>query len=83
MLEEISSKFDDHQFGAVKGRSTTHEHICHQAADHQKIARAAFIDFAKACDHVYHHVVLNKMAALGVHSMDALISTKSSPTREN
>jgi len=37
MLDEISSKFNDHQFGAVKGRSTTHElvsilHICHQAA---------------------------------------------------
>ena len=88
MLEEICSKFDDHQFGTVKGRSTFQElvnilHICHQAAYHQKITRAVFIDFAKAFDHVYHHVVLNKMAALGVHSMDALISTKSSPTREN
>ena len=41
-------------------------HICHQAADYQKIARAAFIDFAKAFDHVDHHLVLNKMAALGV-----------------
>ena len=68
MLEEICSKFDDHQFGTVKGRSTIQElvnilHICHQAADHQKIARAVFIDFAKAFD---HHLVLNKMAALGV-----------------
>jgi len=42
MLDEISSEFDDHQFGAVKGRSTTHElvqilRIYHQAADNQKI----------------------------------------------
>jgi len=61
----------DHQFGAVKGRSTAHElvnvlHICHQAADNQKITRAAFVDFAKAFDHVDHRLVLNKMAALRV-----------------
>ena len=42
VLEEISSKFDNHQFSAVMGRSTTHElvnilHICHQAADHQSV----------------------------------------------
>jgi len=30
-IDEISNKFDDYQFGAVKGRSTTHElvHILH------------------------------------------------------
>jgi len=44
MLDEISGKFNDCQFGAVKGRSTTHElvnilHICHQAADNQKITK--------------------------------------------
>jgi len=71
MLNEISSKFDDHQCGAVQGRSITHElvnilHICHQAADNQRMTRAAFVDFAKAFDHVDHQIVLNKMAALGV-----------------
>jgi len=71
MWSPDSSKFDDHQFSAVKGRSTTHElvnilHICHQAADNQKITRAAFVDIAKAFDHVDHQIVLNKMAALGV-----------------
>jgi len=84
MLVEISSKFNDHQYGAAKGRSTTHKlvnilHVCHQAADNQKITRAAFVDFAKAFDHVDHHIVLNKMAALGVHhSMDALNFTRAS-----
>jgi hypothetical protein len=44
MLEEISGKFDDHQYGALKGRSTTHElvnilHICHQAADFHQSTR--------------------------------------------
>jgi len=57
MLDENSSKFDDYQFGAEKSRSTTHElvnilHICHKAADNQKTTRAAFVDFAKAFDHV-------------------------------
>jgi len=69
MLGEISDKFDDHHFGVVKGRYATHElvntlHICHQAADDQNIARATFVDFAKAFDHLDHHIVLNKMAAL-------------------
>jgi len=52
MLDENFSKFDEHQFVAVKGRSIiTNElvnflHSCHQAADNQKIARAAFVDFS-------------------------------------
>jgi len=67
ILEEISSKFDDHEFVSVKGRSTTHEilnilHICHQAADNQKITRAAYINSAKAFD----HIELIKMITLGV-----------------
>ena len=71
MLEEISSKFDDYRFGAVKGRSTAYKlvnnlHICHQAANHQKITRAVFVDFDNAFDRLDHHIVLNKMAALGV-----------------
>jgi len=71
MINEISSKFDDHHFGAVKGHSTTYElvnilHISHQSADNQKITRAAFVNFAKTFGHVDHQIVLNKMAALGV-----------------
>jgi hypothetical protein len=42
MLEEISAKFDEYQFGALKNRSTTHElahilHACHQAADNHNL----------------------------------------------
>jgi hypothetical protein len=82
MLEEISTKFDKYQFGALKGRSATHElvyilHACHQAADNHQSIRAAFIDFAKAFDHVDHSVALNKMTQIGVQPfitrwMDAL-----------
>jgi len=86
MLVEISSKFDYHQFGAVKGRSTTHElvnilHICHQAADNQKITIAAFVDFAKAFDSVKQDG--RAYRATVHHSMDALIFTRASTTREN
>jgi len=55
----------------MRSRSITHElvnilHICHQAADNQKLKRAAFFYFAKEFDHVDHHLLLNIMAALGV-----------------
>jgi len=90
MLDEISCKLDDHQLVAVKGRSTTRtnsSHICHQAADNQKITRAAFVHFANAFDLVHRQIVLNKMVALGVqpfhHSMDALVFIRVSSTREN
>jgi len=70
MLDEISSKFDDHQFNEVKARSTTHGlvnilHICHQASDNQMIIRAVLIDVAKAFD---HHIMLYKKAVLDVQS---------------
>jgi len=90
MLGKISSKFEDHQFGAAKGRSTTHElinilHICDQAADYQKMTRAAFIDFAKAFDHADHQILLSKMATLGVQPfiIQWMHSFFSSPTCEN
>jgi hypothetical protein len=41
-------------------------HACHQAVDNRQSVRAAFIDFAKAFDHVDHSIVLNKMMQLGV-----------------
>jgi hypothetical protein len=82
MLEEISAKFDEYQFGTLKGRSTTHElvyilHACHQAADNHQSMRAAFIDFAKAFYHVDHSIVLNTMTQINVQPfitrwMDAL-----------
>jgi hypothetical protein len=80
MLEEISGKFDDHQYGALKSRSTTHElvNICHEAADNHQSTRTVIIDFAKAFDDVDQSVVLNKMVTptwcspFNYHPMDAL-----------
>jgi len=71
MLEAISDKLDSKQFGAVKGRSTSHAlvdmmHAWHRALDERKSARVLFVDYAKAFDHVDHPTVIRKLAALGV-----------------
>jgi hypothetical protein len=62
MREKVQGKFDDCHFGALKGRSTTHElvHICHQAADNHQSARAVFTDFAEVFDHIDHSVALSR-----------------------
>jgi hypothetical protein len=60
-------KFDPRQFGALKGRSTTHAHITHiwhQALDDHNSARLLFINYSKASDHVDHKIV-SKMKIFG------------------
>jgi ribonuclease P/MRP protein subunit RPP40 len=74
MLPTIFSKFDMKQFGALKGRSTTHAlvditHQLHQALDDSNSARCLFIDFAKAFDRVDHTIALKKLSAIGVDHM--------------
>jgi ribonuclease P/MRP protein subunit RPP40 len=54
------------QFGARKGRSTTHAlnditHKLQQALGDQNSARCLFIDFTKAFDHVAYTIVLKKL----------------------
>ena len=71
MLEKVSHKFDSFQYGALAGRSTTHElvhllHVCHQAVDNHQSVRAVFVDFSKAFDRVDHALVLKKMSHMGV-----------------
>lgn len=71
MLEKISCQFDINQYGAIKGRSTTHElvhylHICHHAIESHKVVRTLFVDYSKAFDHVDHGIVLHKMMKLKV-----------------
>ena len=71
MLETIYDKFDRKQFGAVKGRSTTHAlvdilHKWHKAPDEEESVRVVFVDYAKAFDHVDHPTVMRKLADLGV-----------------
>ncbi len=72
LLPSIIDKFDSRQFGALRGRSTTHAliavtHMWHQALDDRNSIRALFVDYAKAFDHVDHLTVLAKMTALNIH----------------
>ena len=72
ILSKIADKFDVRQFGALRGRSTTHAliditHMWHKALDDRNSIRALFVDYSKAFDHVDHSTVLRKMAALDIH----------------
>jgi len=71
MLERIGNKLDVYQYGALKGRSTTHAlvdmlHHWSKAMDEGQSVRAVFIDFTKAFDHVDHNVMINKLLAFGM-----------------
>ena len=71
MLDAIGAKFDKKQFGAIKGRSTSHAlidimHKWHKALDEHHSIRVVFIDYAKAFDHVDHLTVIKKLADLGI-----------------
>ena len=66
ILDRIEDKFDKHQYGALKGRSTTHTlvdimHHWHKAVDEGKSVRVVFVDFAKAFDHIDHNVLVAKL----------------------
>ena len=65
------AKFDNRQYGALKGRSTLHAlidvtHLCHQALDNRQSARCLFVDFRKAFDRVDHTTALRKMAEMNI-----------------
>ena len=69
ILERITIKLDDHQYGALKQRSTTHAlgdmtHHWLNAVDKGQSVRAVFVDFTKAFDHVDHDILVAKMRAL-------------------
>jgi len=71
ILDELDGKLDGRQYGALKGRSTTHKlvdilHHWHQALENNCAVRAVFIDYAKAFDHVDHSIVIQKLLDLGV-----------------
>jgi hypothetical protein len=71
LLDSIGDGFDKRQFGAIKGRSTSHAlvdilHKWHRALDEEQSVRAVFIDYAKAFDHVDHSTAMRKLEALGV-----------------
>jgi len=85
ILEAIGDKFDKKQFGAIKGRSTSHAlvdimHKWHKALDERNAIRVVFIDYVKAFDHVDHLTVIKKLSVLGVpliilHWMDRQMDT--------
>jgi len=71
-LDTSTDQFDNYQFGALKGRSTTHVgllvdilHQWNKALDGYSV-RVAFIDYRKAFDHVDHNVVIQKLNAYDV-----------------
>ncbi len=72
-METIKDKLDERQYGALKGRFTTHAlidilHHWHQSVDNNETVRAIFINYAKAFDHVDHSTVVRKLYYFGVHS---------------
>lgn len=72
MLTQVTRKLDQKQFGALRGRSTTHAlvdmlHAWHQAIDQSHIARVVFVDFSKAFDRLDHTVLMNNLIQLGIH----------------
>ncbi len=68
-LEEI---LDDHQFGSRKGYSTVHAlvELHHQWLEAVEttgsVVRVLMLDFRKAFDRVDHHILLTKLANLGL-----------------
>jgi len=66
ILDRIEDKFDKHQYGALKGRFTTHAVVdvmdhWHKAVDDGKSVRVVFVDFDKAFDHIDHNVLVAKL----------------------
>ena len=65
IMNRILPKLDSNQFGAIRGRSTTHAlvdmlHIWHKALDQSQHARVMFVDFPQAFDRVDHTVAINR-----------------------
>jgi len=66
IVNRIQNKLDVHQYGTLKGRSTTHSlmdmlHQWHKAVNEGQSVQTVFIDFAKAFDHVDHNILITKL----------------------
>jgi hypothetical protein len=80
ILDRIEGQLDPNQFGALRGRSTSHALVsitdlwC-QSLDSGGSVRTVFVDYTKAFDRVDHTLLLNKLLALWVpHPLLFLIS---------
>ena len=69
-LEKIYDKIDTQQFGAIKGRSTTHAltSMFHwsEALDRGDSVRVLFVNYTKAFDRMDHALFLHKRIAFGI-----------------
>ena len=66
ILDAVGSQLDSRQFGALKGRSTTHALVdmlqhWHIALDDGHSVRVLFVDYAKAFDHIDHNTVIKSL----------------------
>ena len=71
ILNIIETTIDRRQFGALKGRSTTHAlvsllHSWSTVLDRGGSVRAVFVDYQKAFDRVDHNIVLHKLVQRNV-----------------
>ena len=71
IMQNIGSKIDNSQYGALKKKSTTHAlvdmtHHWHSAVDKYQSVRIVFVDFAKAFDHIDHNILVDRMRSLGL-----------------
>ena len=71
ILERIEHRLDSRQYGALRGRSTTHAlvdalHHWHSAVDSRQSVRTIFVDYAKAFDHIDHNILVAKMVEFGL-----------------
>jgi len=86
ILDGTQDKLEFCQYGALKGRSTTHGlvdmlHQWHKAVDESQSMQTVFIDFAKAFDHVDHNILITKLRVRSArchHLMDVFILASSS-----
>jgi len=74
LLDRIQDKLDVHQYGALKGRSTTRALVdmmyhWYKAVDDGQSVRAVFIDFAKAFYHVDHNILIARLTEFGLRDV--------------
>ena len=72
LLSTVAGKLDTKQFGALKGRSTTHTlvdilHNWNAALDSGSSIRAVFVDYAKEFDHVDHSILITRLITRVFH----------------